>query len=133
MSVCSDSPKALESWDARLVAANFEGEVDRRHDRAPRLDVDAYRRDRAPFLLVGALDAREIANDRVRGPQGAVRKIRLSLKQPEAAEVCVLDLRTEGQDQCRDRTRGRRANGSAYLAVPVRARVGTRAIVPIEA
>jgi hypothetical protein len=105
---------------ARLVAADFEGEVDRGHDRAVRLDVDAYRRDRVPCVLVAAFDAGEIANDRVRGPQGAVRKLRPGLRQLDAAEVGVLDVRTEGPDQRGDRTDARRANSSGYLAVPVR-------------
>jgi hypothetical protein len=54
----------------RLVASDFEGEVDRRDDRAPRLDVDAYGRDRVCLLLVDAFDAGEVANDRVGGGQG---------------------------------------------------------------
>ena len=103
---------------ARLVAADFEGEVDRRHDAALRLDVDAYRRDRVPFLLVDAFDAGEIANDRVRGPQGPVREVRPSLRQLDAAEVGVLDLGTEGPDQCRD------GAGAGYLPVPIRPGVG---------
>ena len=111
---------ALAERYPRLVAADFEGEVDRRHDRAARLDVDAYVRDRVPVLLVDAFDAGEIANDRVRGPQGVVRKVRPGLKQLDAAEVGVLDLRTEGPDQCRDRTGARRANRSGCVAVPVR-------------
>src|SRR6266566_5212058 len=114
----------LAKREARLVAADFESEVGRRHERALRLDVDAYRRDRVPFLLVDAFDAGEIANDRVRGPQRAVRKLRPSLRQPDAAEVGVLDLRTEGPDQRRDRTDARRANSSGYLAIPVRPGVG---------
>ena len=56
--------------------------------------------------------------------KGAVRKIRPSLKQLDAAEVGVLDLRTEGPDQCRYGTGARRANSSGYLAVPVRPGVG---------
>ena len=59
---------------ARLVAADFEGEVDRGDDRALRLDVDAYRRDRVPFLVVDAFDAGEIANDRVGGPSRGGRE-----------------------------------------------------------
>ena len=55
-------------------------------------------RDRVPFLVVDAFDAGEIANELVRGLQGAVREIRLSLKQLDAAEVGVLDLRTQGPD-----------------------------------
>ena len=60
----------------RGVAADFEGEVDRGDHGALRLDFDAYGRDRVPFLLVDAFDAGDIADDRIRGPQGAVRKIR---------------------------------------------------------
>jgi hypothetical protein len=106
------------------VAADLEGEVDRRDHRAPRLDVDAYPRDRVRFLLVDAFDAGEVANDRVGGPQGMVRKVRPSLKQPDAAEVGVLDLGAESPDQCRDGTGAGRADRSGYLAVPVRRGVG---------
>src|ERR1700748_1224275 len=56
----------LQAIFAGLVAADFEGEVGRRDDRALGLDVDAYRRDRLSFLLLDAFDAGEIANDRVR-------------------------------------------------------------------
>jgi len=115
---------ALTKRYPRLVAADFEREVDRGDHGALRLDVDAYGRDRVRFLLVDAFDAGEIANDRVRGPQGPVREVRPSLRQLDAAEVGVLGVRSEGPDQCRDGTGARRANGSGYLAVPVRPGVG---------
>ena len=81
-------------------------------------------RDRVPFLVVDAFDAGEIANELVRGLQGAVGNIRPGLKQLDPAEVGVLDLGTEGPDQCRDGAGACRADGAGYLAVPVRPGVG---------
>jgi hypothetical protein len=101
-----------------LVTSGFEGEVEGGDDLAVRLDVDACARDRVGFLLVDAFDVGEIANDRVAGRDGAVGTVGLSLKQLDAAEVGVLNLGTEGPDQCRCGADSRRANGSGLPRGP---------------